>query len=120
MKNFDEILEQDLEFQVGGEQFKMRYVRPEVLASWEDEPMDEKSIDLLKKQDERIMLFLNGDDGSRDRYLALRAREDNALPMVAVNELLTWMIEVQTARPTNTPSPSVVGPGKTVRTSKAA
>lgn len=120
MKNFDEILDQDLEFQLGGEKFKMRFVRPEVLAAWEDEPIDEKSIDLLKKQDERIIMFLNGDDGSRDRYLALRAREDDAVPMVVVNELLTWMIEVQTARPTNTPSPSAVGRGRTAPTSKAA
>lgn len=121
MKDFDaELLEQDLSFQIGGEVFKMRYVRPEVLASWEDEPVDEKSDDLLKRQDERIMAFLNGDDDSRKRYLALRAREDDAVPMVQVNELLRWMIEVQTSRPTTPPSPSAAGPGRRVRTSGAA
>lgn len=120
MRNFDEILEQDLEFQIGGEKFKMRYVRPEILAMWEDEPIDEKSADLLKRQDERIIAMLNGDDGSAKRWQDLRAREDSALPMVQLNELLRWMIEVQTSRPTNTPSPSVSGRGRTAPTSKAA
>lgn len=120
MRNFDEILEQDLEFQIGGETFKMRYVRPEVLAAWEDEPIDEKSVDLLKRQDERIMQMLNGDDGSRDRWKGLREREEGALPMVQLNELLRWMIEVQTSRPTNTPSPSAPGRGRTAATSKGA
>lgn len=118
-KNFDEILEKDLEFTIGGETFKMRYVRPEVLAAWEDEPIDEKSVDMLKRQDQRIMMFLNGDDGSRDRYMKLREREENAIPMVQVNELLQWMIEVQTSRPTITPSPSASGRGRTAATSKA-
>jgi hypothetical protein len=120
MRNFDEILEQDLEFQIGGEQFKMRYVRPEVLAVWEDEPIDEKSADLLKRQDDRIMVMLNGDDDSRERWLAMRNREDKALPMVQLNELLRWMIEVQTSRPTNTPLPSASGRGKTAATSRGA
>lgn len=120
MRNFDDLLEEDLSFQVRGEHLKMRYVRPEVLAAWEDDPIDEKSIDLLKRQDERIMLMLNGDDGSAKRWQELRAREENALPMVQLNELLRWMIEVQTSRPTNSPSPSVAGRGKTAPTSRAA
>lgn len=119
MKNFDEeALEQDLTFQVGGEVFQMRYVRPEVLAAWEDEAIDEKSEELLKRQDERILAFLS-DKESRDRWVALREREENAVPMVQVNELLRWMVEVQTSRPTTPPSPSVAGPGKRGRSSGA-
>lgn len=117
MKNFDaEILEPDLSFQVGGEIFQMRYVRPEILAAWEDESIDEKSEDLLKRQDQRIKDFL-GTKEQGERWDALRAREENAIPMVQVNELLRWMVEVQTSRPTTPPSPSVTGRGKTVRTS---
>lgn len=118
-KNFDELLEQDLEFTIGGESFKMRYVRPEVLAAWEDETIDDKSEDLLKKQDERIMMFLAGGAEDHKRWMALRERDDNAVPMVQVNEVLKWMIEVQTSRPTNTPSPSASGRGRTAATSKA-
>lgn len=120
MRNFDELLEDDLSFQIAGETFRMRYVRPEVLASWEDDSLDEKSADLLKRTDERIMVMLNGDDDSRDRWQKLRAREDKAIPMVQLNELMRWMIEVQTSRPTITPSPSESGRGKTARTSGAA
>jgi hypothetical protein len=121
MRNFDaELLEDDLSFQIGGEVFKMRYVRPEVLASWGDELVDGiSSEELLKRQDERIASFLDGTDDSRDRWMKLRAREDNAVPMVQVNELLNWMIEVQTSRPTTPPPPSVAGRGKSGRSSGA-
>lgn len=118
-KNFDELLEQDLEFTIGGETFKMRYVRPEVLAAWEDESIDQKSDELLKRQDERIMMFLAGGAEDHKRWMALRERDENAVPMVQVNELLRWMVEVQTSRPTITPSPSAGGRGRTAATSKA-
>lgn len=119
MRNFDEDLDQDLGFQIGGESYRMRYVRPEVLASWEDEPLEEKSEDVLKRQDMRIVQFLETED-MRKRWMALRAREEDALPLVKLNELLRWMVEVQTSRPTNPPSPLVAGRGKTAPSSKAA
>lgn len=118
MKNFDSDLEQDLKFHIGGEDFQMRYVRPEVLASWEEEPDDEKSDEILKRQDERVAQFLATED-DRKRWRALRAREDDALPLVKLNELLRWMVEVQTSRPTNTPSPSESGRGRTAVSSTA-
>ena len=40
-RDFDAELSEDLEFVVAGETFKMKYVRPEVLAAWEDEPAAE-------------------------------------------------------------------------------
>lgn len=118
-RNFDEELNQDLSFTIGGETFQMRYVRPEVLASWEDEPDSEKSAEILKRQDERIEQFLVSEE-NRERWRKLRAREDDALPLVHVTELLRWMVEVQTARPTNPPSPLVSGRGKTAPSSRAA
>ena len=119
MRNFDEEIEQDLSFQIGGEKFTMRYVRPEVLAAWESEDVDSTSAELLKQQDTRIIAFL-GDAEQGKRWEALRAREENAVPMVQVNELLRWMVEVQTSRPTTPPSPSESGRGRTARTSGAA
>lgn len=118
-KDFDSDVEQDLSFTIGGETFKMRFVRPEVLAKWEDEPLEEKSEDVLKRQDLRIIEFLEGDDAT-ERWTKLRARETNAVPLVKINELLRWMVEVQTSRPTNPPSPSVAGRGRTAPSSKAA
>lgn len=118
-KDFDSDVEQDLSFTIGGENFKMRYVRPEVLAKWEDEPTDEKSEEVLKRQDLRIVEFLEGEDAS-EKWMKLRAREKDAVPLVKINELLRWMVEVQTSRPTSPPSPSVAGRGRTAPSSRAA
>lgn len=123
-KNFDELLQQDLTFIVRGETFRMEYVQPEVLAAWEDEESaqlesdeDEKktaqaSIDRL---DERIASFLP--DGEKDRWKELRARKDGAVPFVQLREIVRWMVEVQSERPTETPSPSGAGRGRTARSS---
>lgn len=119
-RNFDDEMAQDLDFIVGGEAFTMRYVRPEVLAAWEDESEDdeESSDKILKRQDERILAFLSSEE-DRKRYVAMRERDENALPLVKINELLRWMVEVQTSRPTETPSPSANGPGRTAASSGA-
>lgn len=118
MKDFDQELDQDLSFTVQGQNFQMRYVRPEVLASWEDEPEDAKSEEVLKRQDERVLLFLATED-DRKRWTALRADTENAMPLVKMNEVIRWMVEVQATRPTNQPSPSAVGRGKTAASLKA-
>lgn len=119
VKNFDEGFDQDLEFVIQGQVFKMRYVRPEVLATWEDEPDDAKTDEILKRQDERICSFL-ADEEQAKRWMDLRQDEDNALPLVKLNELLRWMVEVQTSRPTPAPSPSATGRGKTAASLRAA
>lgn len=119
MKDFDAELDQDLSFTIQGRQFNMRYVRPEVLAAWGDEPDDEKSEDILKRQDERVLQFLATDD-DRKLWVEMRKDEDNALPLVKLNEVVRWMVEVQATRPTNPPSPSASGRGKTVASLKAA
>ena len=119
MKNFDQELAQDLDFTIAGETFTMRFVRPEVLAAWEEEPDDEKSEDILKRQDQRICEFLVTDE-MKERWMKLRERSDNAVPLVAVNEILKWMVEVQTSRPTNQPSPLASGRGRTAVSSTGA
>lgn len=116
-RNFDELLEDDLTFILGGETFHMVYVRPEVLAAWEDDPSDEKAADALKRLDERIKLFLPADE--RDRYDAVRAREDRPISMSQIQALATWAVEVQSGRPTETPSRSAPGRGRPAATSGA-
>lgn len=126
MRNFDEEFEQDLSFTVGGESFEMRYVRPEILAAWDDEAesgsedeKDDTNENALKIIDDRILLFLSTEE-DRGRWTTLRAREKNAVPLSMVNEILKWMVEVQTARPTNPPLPLASGRGRTEPSSKAA
>jgi hypothetical protein len=119
-RDFDQEFSQDLEFKIAGESFKMRYVRPEVLASWEDESVSEKSEDAIKKIDERIKLFLDQSNGSGERWDSLRVREENPVTMGQLNAVLMWMVEVQSGRPTPPPSPSAPGRGKTAASSGAA
>lgn len=118
-RDFDQDLSQDLEFKIGGEVFKMKYVRPEVLASWEDEQAADKSTDALEQMDSRIKLFLDASNGALERWDTLRDREDNPVSMGQINDLLLWMVEVQSGRPTIQPSPSVTGRGRTAASSKA-
>lgn len=119
MKDFDAELDQDLSFTIQGKNFKMRYVRPEVLASWEDEPDDAKSEDVLKRQDQRVLQFLATEE-DRKNWIAMREDEENALPLVKLNEVIRWMVEVQATRPTNPPSPLAAGRGKTAASLRAA
>jgi hypothetical protein len=115
MRSFD--IQQDLDFQIGGETFHMKTVRPEVLASWEDAPIPENSADALKVLDERLLIFLDNGNGQHERWKALREREDNALSMGQLRAVLEWMVEVQSTLPTEPPSPSARGRGKTATSS---
>lgn len=111
MRSFDNA--EDLTFEVAGEQFKMRTVRPEVLAAWEDAPVPPTAVEALKILDDRILSFLDNGDGSHERWTALRAREENPLSMGQLQAILEWGVEVQSHLPTMQPSPSVRGRGKT-------
>lgn len=116
-RNFDELLQDDLSFVVRGQTFTMRYVRPEVLAEWED--MEEEENDTaaasVQRLDGRICAFLTPEDA--ERWKELRAREEDAIPFVQIRELVRWMVETQSHRPTETPSPSEPGRGGTARRS---
>ena len=107
---------QDLTFEVEGEKFTMFVVRPEVLAAWEDAAIPETAVDALKVIDERVCLML-GDNGQVERWHALRARDENAVSIGVLRDVMEWMVEVQSARPTESPAPSARGRGKTATTS---
>jgi len=120
MRDFDQELEQDLTFKIRGETFKMRYVRPEILQSWENENIDGASeADALKVLDQRIVFFLDQNGDSGERWGKLRERDDDPVTLGQLTELVTWMVEVQSGRPTTPPSPSASGRGRTAVSSKA-
>jgi hypothetical protein len=119
MRSFD--ITEDLAFEVCGEKFTMKNVRPEVLALWEDEdakdaPSGQRAVEVT---DQRILAFLDNGNGQHERWKALREREQNALSIGQLGGILEWMIEVQTARPTKQPSPSPRGRGASAPTSAA-
>ena len=120
VRDFDQELEQDLSFKIRGETFKMRYVRPEILQSWESENIEGAAeADALKILDERIVFFLDQNGDSSARWEALRKRDDDPVTLGQLTELVTWMVEVQSGRPTTAPSPSASGRGRTAASSKA-
>lgn len=115
-QNFDEQFQDDMQFIVGGETFTMQWVRPEVLAQWEDEEAAETEEPVsaqaaVERMDQRVMSFLIPAD--RDRWKALRAREENAVPFSQLRTVVRWMVERQSERPTTAPSPSAGGRGRT-------
>ena len=120
MRNFD--LDVDMTFELCGEMFKMRLVKPEVLAKLQDaatgeaNETNEKALVLL---DEQIEAFLDNSNGQIERWRALRAREDNTPSQGQLQDIILWMVEVQTLRPTEQPSPSGRGQRKSAATSTA-
>jgi hypothetical protein len=117
-RNFDDERQQDREFIIRGERFTMIMVRPEVIGAWEDEPTPEKSQDSIAFTSEKVKQFISNSDGSHERWEALRAREEDPVSLGELNELLIWMVQVQSARPTQSPSPSAPGRGRTAASSK--
>jgi hypothetical protein len=117
-RNFDELLSNEKTFVVRGETFTFTDVRPEVLTSLGqiDENGDPNAV--WKAQDDQIMKFLVPED--HERWKNLRERNENPITMAQFNAILEYLVESQTDRPTQTPSPSASGRGRTAATSKAA
>lgn len=111
MRDFDEG-KPDLEFKIGGESFTAMRVRPEVLASWSEinDPLDDTGA-ALRLLDERVLSFLP--EAERERWTALRAREEDPVTIGQMNALLQWMLETSSDLPTTPPLPSAAGHGAT-------
>lgn len=120
-RNFDDLLPEDHTIIVRGQTFTWREVRPEVLSAMgqalsavnDDDPEAGWS-----SIDDQILQFLVPED--HERWKALRAQADAPVTIKQINAILDYLVGEQSDRPTTTPSPSVSGPGKTVRSSKAA
>lgn len=117
MKNFDELLAQDRTFQVGGETFHWRDVRPEVLTAFEFSG-DGDDTAVWRMMDKQILLFIEPDE--HVLWEKVRGRDEKPVTIAQLNAILTWLMEEQTGRPTETPSPSAPGRGRTAASSKAA
>lgn len=120
-KNFDGLVSSDRTFVVRGETFTWRDVRPEVLTAFadaEDKDGKDDADSIWKSIDQQILLFVVPED--HERWTSLREREDSPVTIAQLNAILEWLVGEQTDRPTQTPSPSASGPGKTGRSLKAA
>ena len=122
-RNFDELLSKDRTFTVRGQSFTWRDVKPEVLTLFDSEAILGKNGDsdetaVWKLIDAQILLFI--EPGQHESWAKLRAREEEPVTIQQLNAILEWLMEAQTGRPTETPSPSASGRGKTAASSKDA
>ena len=118
MKDFNELLAAEREFRVQDQTFKWRDVRPEVLTEFEADANGDDPNAVWSLMDRQILLFLTPED--QERWKELRAREEAPVTIGQMNAVLTWLMEEQTGRPTEQPSPSAPGRGKTAASSSGA
>lgn len=121
MKDFDQVREErrqaDRSFKIGGETFVRKVgVRPEVLAEYEKLEETTAATETLELIDGIVVDLIEDADGGHDRYRALRQREEDPLSLADMQEMVQWLVEEETGRPTQPPSPSTRGPGGTVTT----
>ena len=113
MKNFDAErlapVEKDRSFRIGGHDFQYRAgVRPEVLARYYDGSPTNDNVETLKIYDETVVAFL--EDGYADVWRSVRELEGpEAITLRDIRDLIDWLIEEQTARPTGRSSDSSSG-----------
>lgn len=121
-KNFDDLLAADHTFTVRGVTFTWREVKPEVLTmmgrTLENVNDEEDPNAGWTAIDEQILIFLDPSD--HDKWKELRARDEQPVTIKQINAILDYLIAEQTDRPTQTPSPSAPGRGRTAASSKAA
>ena len=118
MKDFNELLAKEREFKVQDQTFSWRDVRPEVLSSFETDTNGNDPNAVWDLMDKQILLFIEPDQ--HDRWKELRAREEQPVTIGQINAILMWLMEEQTGRPTEQPSPSAPGRGRTAASSKGA
>lgn len=118
MRNFDggrtgrTIPRSERAFIIGGETFHRRNaVRPEAISVAEDATDHDSSAVILQELDKAILLMIEPD--GHDRWIALRAREDDPIVLTDVTDVIQWLIGEFSRRPTVPPQPSTTGPSPT-------
>lgn len=121
MKKFSDSLEAEHEFEFAGELFKWQFVHWDVLTGIVDggseNGSDPTATESVKQITESIPNFIDTEDG-KQRMQTLLAGKVKPIPIGQVNALYEWLLEVTSGRPTETPSPSESGRGKTAVSSK--
>lgn len=104
-------------FKLGGETFVIRAaIRPDVLAGYDDIGDDTSTVETLRILDDLLVNLIEPDFGNNgggidatDRYLALRERTEDPIELTDILDVVNWVVEVYTARPTGKPSDSGTG-----------
>lgn len=121
MKKFSESLAQDRDFEFMGELFKWQYVHWSVLTEIVDRSPNGKEPTATENVEEIIAAipqFIDAENDGPKRMSTLLV--SGPVPIGQVNALYEWLLEVTSGRPTEQPSPSEPGRGKTAASSKGA
>jgi len=114
LREFSKELVEDRQFEIGGELFEWRYPYWEDFADRRDQDAAivqqadgngdaEMSFkDLYKDFIERIEPFIDPKNDSVKRWRALAKRKVDPVPAYQYTELYMWLLEVTSARPTET------------------
>lgn len=118
-KDFDAIrqerfrLHKQSTFKLGGETFKMRTrVRPDLIASAEAIGDEDTAAQTLAAIDETILMFIDPANRGHERYRKVRASDTDPVVLQDMLDVMKWLVEEYTARPTSPPSPSSASPKK--------
>ncbi len=116
MKNFDtdrkkrQRTKEQRTFQVCGETFVMKKaIRPEALAAFDDLTEDASLRESMEIIDGMFLTLIEKDDDAEARYRAVREQEDDPLSIDDIREMIDWMVEESSGRPTGSPSVSTGG-----------
>lgn len=123
MKKFSDALAEDRDFEFMGELFKWKYVHWSVLTGIVDSgtPNGKKEPTATENVEEIIIAipqFIDAENDGPSRMSKLLT--DGPVPIGQVNSLYEYLLEVTSGRPTEQPSPSQAGPGKTAASSRGA
>lgn len=123
-KDFNELLATDRAFIVQDKTFSWRDISPEALTMFDPDAVtgngkkgEEDPNAVWKLMDAQILLFI--EPSEHDAWKELRARQEKPVTIAQINAILTWLMEEQTGRPTEQPSPSASGRGKDAASSSA-
>ena len=121
MKDFSNT--KDREFTINGVIFNWHDVRPEVLTELGDELTKQQTNGsdpdpnaAWKLADRQILLFITPEQ--HDRWSELRSRDKDPVTIGQLNAIVQWLMEEQTGLPTEQPSSSATGRGRTATSSK--
>lgn len=127
MKDFDSARlakrasEDDRTFKLGGETFvALPSVHPSVLAAYDKINAGSNITETLEVVDDVILNMIDPRDDAHGRYLQVRAEKTEPITIDDLLELVKWLLEAQTDRPTGPPSASGSGPRPTETSSTVA
>ena len=115
MKNFDELLPKEREFEVRGKKFHYLDLSPEDVFADVEEPANGASP--WELSDRQILRFLP--EAEHEAWRALRSDKENPVTIRQLNAVFAWLWEEATGIPLPQPELSASGAGTTATPSTA-